>query len=366
MTEDKSKKDRSNRINNRIPPVNRRWVLQGMAALGLSGAAVGTAAAEEEGWEPGDGKPPWAGDEHEEEDDDSAVPSSIQLYTLRNLPSSTAGLIRRIGAVDDNGGPGYDAVEFAGLDGGTSEIKTALEETGIDAPSAHVGLGPLEGSSFEDTVQTYKELGVDSFVVPYIGSSSVNTVEKVKNLAKRFNDTATRLEKYDARLGYHNHNAMFQTLGDGRTAFEVFAENLNESVIFEIDVGWVLTAGYDPAKIIQKYSDRTELIHMKDMKNGNFYEIGEGEVDFAAVAQVARDEANVDYFVYEHDQPEDPASSAATGAGVLSLLDGTEGPECIELSEMGGPGYNGDLGRERDEDEDDDSDDFPFDEESED
>lgn len=359
MSDKQSGRNENGQESTEQSSIKRRLVLQGVAALGLGSATVGSATADEKGdWEPGDGKPPWANDDSREEDDDAAVPTAIQLYTLRDLPDSTTDLIRRVGAVDNNGGPGYDAVEFAGLGSATaSEIKTTLEETGVNPASAHVGLEALEGESFESTVTTYKEFGVDTFVVPYLSPSSIDTVEKVESLAQRMNEVAASLREYNARLGFHNHDGEFQEIGDGTTPLEVFDETLNEEVIFEIDVGWVLTAGYDPVEVIEQYSGRTELIHMKDMEDGEFREIGEGAVDMRQVAQVAREKANVDYLIYEHDAPSDPAGSVATGAGVLSLLDGEEGPECIELSDMGGPNYSGDLGDEQDtQDEEDEED----------
>lgn len=341
MTEDTSERNGSTANETSIAP-RRRSVLQGIAALGLGSSAIGTAVAQS-----GDR------DDSSERNGPPRVPVAIQLYTLRNLPDTTLELIRRVGSVDNNGGPGYDAVEFAGLgDASTSEINTTLEKTGVGAASAHVGLETLEGNSFEDTARTYTEIGVDTFVVPSVSSSTLSTVENVQKLAQRMNGVADRLEDYDGRVGFHNHDAAFQTLEDGRTALDVFNENLNEGVIFEIDVGWVLTAGYDPAEIIRAYSDRTELIHMKDMKDGNFAEIGEGAVDIQEVARVARREANVDYLVYEHDQPQNPAESVGTGAGVLSFIDGQPRRKCLKFEDVGGPDYNGDLSsdhRETDE-----------------
>jgi sugar phosphate isomerase/epimerase len=355
MIDKPSERTENRRENNTQSSIKRRLVIKGMAALGLGSAAVGSAAADErEDWEPGDGKPPWANGDGGKEDDDAAVPTAIQLYTLRNLPDSTTDLIRRVGAVDNNGGPGFDAVEFAGLgDATVSEINTALEETGVSPASAHVGLDALEGESYESTVETYQNIGVDTFIVPYLSPSTLDTVEKVKSLAQRMNEVAANLSESDARLGFHNHDGEFQEIGDETTPLEVFDESLNEEVIFEIDVGWVLTAGYDPTEVIERYNERTELIHMKDMENGEFREIGEGAVDMREVARVARKKARVDYLIYEHDSPSNPAGSVATGAGVLSLLDGEEGPECIELSDMGGPNYSGDLGEKRDEEDED-------------
>ncbi|WP_231188485.1 sugar phosphate isomerase/epimerase [Haladaptatus sp. DYF46] len=281
-----------------------------------------------------------------DDNNSTGVTISIQLYTLRNLPDSVPQLVQRVGGVDNNGAPGYDAVEFAGLgDADPSEVATILDQNDLSAPSAHIGFDPIE-NDFEATVDAYSQVGCDTFIIPYIGPSQFSSREKVNELAERLNSAAARLEEEDIRLGYHNHNHEFQMLGD-QTAYDVLVEATDDRVILEVDVGWVLVAGYDPADLISRYSDRVELIHMKDMTGDNdqhaFAEIGEGDVDMREVAETARNVADVDVLVYEHDQPDNPASSASTGAGFLSLVDGSQNLECIGISDIGGENYDGDL-----------------------
>lgn len=276
----------------------------------------------------------------------TGVTTSIQLYTLRNLPDSVPQLIRRVGGVDNNGAPGYDAVEFAGLgDADPSEIATILDQNGLSAPSAHIGFDPIE-NDFEATVDAYSQLGCDTFIIPYIGPSQFSSREKVNELAERLNSAAAQLAEEDIRLGYHNHNHEFQMLGD-QTAYDVLVEATDDRVIFEVDVGWVLVGGYDPAELISRYSARVELIHMKDMTvdgdQHDFAEIGEGDVDMREAAETARNVANVDVLVYENDEPNSPASSTSTGAGFLSLVDGSQDIECIDISDIGEENYDGNL-----------------------
>lgn len=344
MTENQPETTESSHgITSALPSADRRSILQGMAALGLAGGAIGSTAAQEDGGDD-EGDDSGGGDDGNE-GKSSGVKTAIQLYTLRNLPDTVPQLVQRVGAVDNNGGPGYDAVETAGLgDGGPGEVADALEQTGLGGAAAHVGLGALE-DDFGGTVEAYSEVGIDTFVVPYLDPSEIDTVEKVEELAGRMNDVADQLSDVDgeATLGFHNHDGEFQSLEDDRTPMEVFDEALNDDVIFEIDVGWVLTAGYDPVEVIEQYSDRTQLIHMKDMADGEFAEIGEGNVDMRAVARTARKEADVDYLIYEHDDPANPAGSVATGAGVLSFLDGKPGLGCLKFEDVGGPDYSGEL-----------------------
>lgn len=334
MSKEHSEDSVSSTANARRSSTRRRTVLQGIAALGIGSSVVGTAAARANDR---------GADTDHPNNGNKGVPTAIQFYTLRNLPDTVLDLIRRVGAVDNNGGPGYDAVEFAGLgETSASEIADTLEQTGLEASSAHVGLEPLE-NDLEGTVETYTQIGVDSLVVPYIDPSQIDTIAKTKEFAERMNAVDDQLGE-DVQLGFHNHDGEFQSLENDRTPLELFDETLNDGIVFEIDVGWVQTAGFDPVDIIETYSDRTHFIHMKDMIDGEFAEIGEGTVDMRAVSRVARTKANVEYLIYEHDEPTNPAGSVATGGGVLSLLDGRHDPGHISLSEMGPPDYDPDLG----------------------
>ncbi|WP_248299466.1 hypothetical protein [Halorhabdus amylolytica] len=58
---------------------------------------------------------------------------------------------------------------------------------------------------------------------------------------------------------------------------------------------------------------------MKDMADGEFCELGEGDVDVQGCADAAR-EADVLWFVYEHDDPEELMACLERGADVLESL----------------------------------------------
>ena len=39
-------------------------------------------------------------------------------------------------------------------------------------------------------------------------------------------------------------------------------------VRFQMDVFWIVNPGQDPVKLFEKYGNRFELMHLKDMKKG--------------------------------------------------------------------------------------------------
>ena len=88
-------------------------------------------------------------------------------------------------------------------------------------------------------------------------------------------------------------------------------------VRFEMDVFWVAHPGQDPAKWLEKYPKRWELMHVKDMKKGvkgdfsgksdvsNDVAVGTGQMDWPTILSAAKKSGVKHYFI------EDEAPTAA-------------------------------------------------------
>ena len=247
------------------------------------------------------------------------VRTAINLYTVRELDEPTLDVLDRVADA------GYDGVQFSGGvgDAAPAEVAEKLDERGLDVTAPHVGIDDLEGD-FGAVAELYGEhLGCDSAVVPYLGVEHFESEEAVDQTAERLNDIAADLGERDWGLQYHNHEHEFVDL-DGGNAFDRFAAGTEGSVDLEVDVGWVRYAGHDPAALLERYGDRVDLVHMKDVavdadRDECFREIGEGDVDMAACADAAR-EIGASWLIYEHDAPEDPAASIDAGAAFLDGL----------------------------------------------
>ncbi|XVH33068.1 family 16 glycoside hydrolase (plasmid) [Haloferacaceae archaeon DSL9] len=291
-----------NRVSGR--PTNRRRVLQGIGTIGLGGSFVGLGQAS--GKKPGSrgrGNKP-----HE-------IPISTQFYSYaENSDLSVAELIR------ESANAGYDAVEPFMLDD-VDEIADALEATGLELSSAHVSIGELE-ENFDETIETYSALGADALIHAYEAGGTWQSEESVIEWAERVNEMADRVADEGLEFGYHNHDHEFVEL-DGTYAFDIFAEHINENVHIQLDVGWTLVGGANPVSVLNRHSESIRTIHMKDMTaDGAFTEIGEGDVNMKAVANVARAAADVDYLIYEYDAAPDPIDSLYTGAEFLERWNG--------------------------------------------
>lgn len=91
-----------------------------------------------------------------------------------------------------------------------------------------------------------------------------------------------------------------------------------EDVGFQVDPGWVQVGGADPAAVVDRYADRITHVHVADadVEARNNIRLGKGDLDLAACLEAAS-RAGVEWYVCEHDDPEDPSESLAHGAEYL-------------------------------------------------
>ena len=248
------------------------------------------------------------------------VEIAVQLYSLRSLDAPLPDLLDRVGEV------GYDGVEFAyrARESPVEDVLAALDRNGLDAASAHVPIEALEDvpaewleGEFEETLDLYDRLGVDTLVVPWLDPEHFESAAAIDAAAARLDDLASALDAEGIRFAYHNHDQEFATL-DGAPAFERLIDRTHGSVGFEVDVGWALAGGADPAALIDDHADRITHVHAADVDvaRGESVGLGDGDVDLDAVVASARN-ADAEWLVYEHDDPSDPIASIEQGADAL-------------------------------------------------
>lgn len=95
----------------------------------------------------------------------------------------------------------------------------------------------------------------------------------------------------------------------------------DDRVGIEFDIGWATAGGVDPCEYIESFGDRLAVLHVKDVDIDErvSVEVGEGDVDIRACAEAAR-EQEIEWYIYEHDEPTDPLASLVTGADFLAKL----------------------------------------------
>lgn len=138
-----------------------------------------------------------------------------------------------------------------------------------------------------------KACGGKYFVIP---SYKVDyTVADVQKMCDYFNKVGKIASEYGLKLGYHNHSGEYKKLKDSDAVmWEYLVEHTDpEYVCFELDVYWCTKGGKSPVEYLKKYSDRIQLLHVKDE-----FVIGEsGAIDFKAIFKQFYKNGMKDYFV---------------------------------------------------------------------
>ncbi len=200
----------------------------------------------------------------------------IQLYSLRNV-------IEEIGmdaALAEVKKLGYDCVEFAGYAGHTAvEIKAMLEKYGLDAISVHQGPDVFIDKA-EETIEYLKTIGVKYCAIPWYNRDKLIGYPEWEDTVKLFSGAAKKLAENGIKMCYHNHDFEYDKYEDKCIIDHIF-ETIPE-LSPEFDTGWVTYAGEKPAKYIEKYADRVEIIHLKDfyakkLKSGPVYALIDDE-----------------------------------------------------------------------------------------
>jgi sugar phosphate isomerase/epimerase len=124
----------------------------------------------------------------------------------------------------------------------------------------------------------------------------------------------------------HNHNWEFTDVFGDRTAFDILMEHTDRrNVVFQLDLYWASFAGADPVELLERYGNRIQLFHVKDMRAGDrrIEIVGEGTIDFPRIFKAGG--GSTRYFVVEHDprfgDPTfDPFEAAEAGFDYLACV----------------------------------------------
>ena len=238
------------------------------------------------------------------------VRPAVQLPPTPECDRPLADLIERAAAA------GFEGAEFAA---GTEEadayaVRSAMEETGLDAVGAHVSIHRL-GEDTEATVGFYRSLGCDRFVVPGIPPERFETERAVETAAQRLDGLAVALTEYGVTVHYHDRGHEFADFG-ARTAYEYLIDT-TEHVGFDLDAASALAAGLDPADLRTQLGDRAPLFHPTDYdgETGDRVPLGRGDLDLAACVE-AHAAGGGTWMIHEHERAPGPSDGVGFDAAM--------------------------------------------------
>jgi len=237
----------------------------------------------------------------------------VQLYTVRKeAESNLPRVLHQIRAI------GYDEVEtyWNVYTHAAKELRGMILDAGLKAPSGH-----FDYEGFASKFDYAKELGVDFMICPMLPKSMQNAMSDFQRAADQLNEWGERAKSLGMRLGFHNHNYEFRSLGQ-TTGFDILVERtVPDLVCFELDCYWITQAGLDPVTMMRKLGSRVRLLHLKDRKPGfpasqqldkaaeHFTEVGNGSINWRSILAEASRNQIAHMFVEQDESERSPMES---------------------------------------------------------
>jgi len=239
--------------------------------------------------------------------------AGLQLYSLRDTfkhdgVPKTLDLAKSFGITE---------VETASTYGmPAEEFKKQLDERGLKPISGHFQYDALN-KDVAAAIKEAKALGLKYVVCPWIPHNIAEFSEAdVHRAAADFNRWGEAFKAEGISFGYHPHGYEFKPLDDGSTLFDLLVkETKPEFVMFEMDVFWITHPGVDPAKLLEKYPTRWQLMHLKDLRKGartgvytghtsleDDVPLGTGQVNWPSVFSAAA-KVGVKHYFIEDESP---------------------------------------------------------------
>lgn len=237
----------------------------------------------------------------------------VQLYTVANQIDKL-GVYETMRKIHQLGFSAVEASWMPMTPENVLELKRASEDFKIEIAAVSAVLeqkvpnapGETLLNNFDKIVNDCKTLNSKYIRMAMIPFRILGYKDKTMEFVKEMEKMAERLTYEGISFYYHNHHYEFQKY-DGVYLLDLMRENTTK-LGFELDVHWIQRAGENPVKIIKRFKDRVDLLHLKDYRIGpisftgseleddkrlgaklsnliQFAELGEGNLDLKAIIE---------------------------------------------------------------------------------
>ena len=247
----------------------------------------------------------------------TATVLAAQLYTVRDFTQTRQGFAASMKKIREIG---YRAVQVSGIgDISPTDVKHIADDSGLTICNTHISFERLQDdlAAVIDQHKLWDCRHVALGGMPLKWRGSADGYRAFAEIASRIGE---KLAGAGLSFSYHNHSFELVKF-NGRSGLEIlFEESDPDYVQAELDTYWIQHGGADPVVWIERMTGRMPVIHLKDMtmlasSDGRgqqaMAEVGEGNMNFAAILSACR-RAGVEWYAVEQDYCQrDPFESLA-------------------------------------------------------
>ncbi len=240
---------------------------------------------------------------------ETEIPIAVQMWPVREeAAKDLAGTLAALAEM------GFQAVEFADYFGrGAAELRRELDKVGLRCCGTHIFLEDMQGDKLEPTVEFNQTLGNPNLVVRWLHEPLRSSPEAFSATIASFNEIAARLKPHGMRVGYHNHDYIFQRFG-GELLWNLLADGTSSDVFLQLDTGNASHAGQDVIPLLKRNVGRTLSIHVKPYSAGNpkAY-VGQDDLDWPQILKLCQTVGGTEWFIVEYEEEGVPPFQALKG-----------------------------------------------------
>jgi sugar phosphate isomerase/epimerase len=218
-------------------------------------------------------------------------PVACQANAWQIKPGDFRELLKRVADMKRLGFEAFECnVRFVeGQFANAKEARRQIQDAGMTFYGTHTGLGQTP-EYLDRAVEGAASLGAKRFALS--GAGGIGTKEgqlKQEALDKKV-EAITRLAKRcqgaGLRLVYHNHGAEFTA---GGAQIEALLKRTDPQLVsFLLDLGHAFREKADVVAFFTQHYQRIDALHLRDIRGNQQVPLGQGELDFVALAAAIR------------------------------------------------------------------------------
>ncbi|MBI1898395.1 MAG: TIM barrel protein [Acidobacteria bacterium] len=254
----------------------------------------------------------------------SGAPARIRVgCQTRTYGSPIRDRAKLLSVLEDLKSAGYEGFEtnFASLEHSFADpapMRAEIDRRGVPLIALHLGAAlwspaslEKERAQIERVSAAVKALGGTHLMLSGRALPKEGAQEALARKAAELQRTGAELAARGLRLCLHNH---FQELArDAEELRFVLAHTQPDAVSLVLDVSYLHIAGLDIPEFIRRHGRRIGAFHIRDMKGKREAQMGEGDIDFRAMAKALRDTGWTGWAIFEMNPLTDVPSRTMVG-----------------------------------------------------
>ncbi len=199
-------------------------------------------------------------------------------------PRPIAEVLMEIRATGDEGAEIF-AHHLTGPMATPDGLRQSFDEAGVRLAGVYVDVSPRSRDEVGSSVRGLLELlpflqaaGADRLIVgPGVRTVGGPTLEQLDLIIEALNMLGRQAREAGVAACFHQHvGGQVETPAE----FEMLVAGTDpDSVFMCLDTGHLAKAGIDPLATAEKYAVRIGQVHLKDIRDGAFVQLGEGTLD---------------------------------------------------------------------------------------